>query len=93
VARWSARRRIAVAAGGLVLVALVVLAILLDRAVPSVVGLTVGDARVKLHNYQLHVKTKRPYPAGAIVCRQEPVVGRTVIEGATVTLYARHDCG
>jgi beta-lactam-binding protein with PASTA domain len=93
VARWSRRRRIAVAAVGLLVLALAVLAILLDRAVPSVVGLSVGAAEVKLHDYQLHVKTKSPYPARAKVCRQEPVVGRTVIEGATITLYARHDCG
>jgi beta-lactam-binding protein with PASTA domain len=92
VARWSPKRKIFIAGVGLVVLVLVILAILLDRAVPPVVGLTVAEARVKLHNYQLHVKTKRPYPASAIVCRQEPVVGRTVIEGATVTLYARHDC-
>jgi beta-lactam-binding protein with PASTA domain len=74
------------------LVGLAVLAILLDRAVPSVVGLTVAQARVELHKFNLAAKTDHPYSPGARVCGQHPIAGQTVIDGATVTLYAHHDC-
>ncbi|HWH12188.1 MAG TPA: PASTA domain-containing protein [Solirubrobacteraceae bacterium] len=77
---------------GLVLVALAVAAILLDRAVPTVTGLTVRQAETKLHGFDLHARTDHPYTPGSLVCGQHPVAGQTVIEGASVTLYAHHDC-
>jgi beta-lactam-binding protein with PASTA domain len=92
VARWTRRRRILVGAVGLVLVALAVLAILLDRAVPSLNGLTVRQAEAKLRQYDLHAQTKHPYTPGTRVCGQHPTAGQTVIEGATVTLFAHRDC-
>jgi beta-lactam-binding protein with PASTA domain len=76
----------------LVIVALVILAILVDRAVPDLNGLSVRQAEAKLHGFDLHAKTRRPYTPGTIVCGQHPAAGQTVIEGASVTLYAHHDC-
>jgi beta-lactam-binding protein with PASTA domain len=77
---------------GLVLLGLAVLAILVDRAVPSLSGLTVRQAEVKLHGFDLHARTDHAYTLGSHVCGQHPAAGQTVIEGATVTLYAHADC-
>lgn len=74
------------------LVVLAVLAILLDRAVPSLSGLTVRQAEAKLHSFDLHPATKHAYTPGSRVCGQHPTPGQTVIEGATVTLFAHRDC-
>jgi beta-lactam-binding protein with PASTA domain len=75
-----------------VLLVFAILAILLDRAVPSLSGLTVRQAEAKLHSFDLHVKTKHVYTPGSKVCGQHPTAGQTVIEGATVTLFAHGDC-
>jgi beta-lactam-binding protein with PASTA domain len=75
-----------------VLVVLAILAILLDRAVPSLSGLTVRQAEARLHSFDLNAKTKHAYTPGSTVCGQHPTAGQTVIEGATVTLLAHRDC-
>jgi beta-lactam-binding protein with PASTA domain len=81
-----------VASVGLVLVVLAILAILLDRAVPTLTGLTVRQAEAKLDGFDLHARTDHAYTPGSHVCGQHPTAGQTVIKGATVTLYAHHDC-
>jgi beta-lactam-binding protein with PASTA domain len=76
----------------LVLVVLAILAILVDRAVPELHGLTVRQAEAKLGRSDLHAKTYRSYTLGSHVCGQHPGPGNTVLRGASVTLYAHHDC-
>ncbi len=76
----------------MLLAAVILVAILLDRAVPNLDGLTVRQAEAKLHSFDLNAKTKHAYSPGSTVCGQHPAVGQTVIDGATVMLYAHHDC-
>jgi beta-lactam-binding protein with PASTA domain len=76
----------------LVIVVLVALAILLDRAVPELHGLTVRQAEAKLGSVGLHARSYRPYTLDSHVCGQHPGPGNTVLRGATVILYAHHDC-
>jgi beta-lactam-binding protein with PASTA domain len=86
------RRRIVVGSIGLVLLAFAILAILFDRAVPELHGLTVRQAEVKLDSADLHAKSFRPYTLDSHVCGQHPGPGNTVLRGASVTLFAHHDC-
>jgi beta-lactam-binding protein with PASTA domain len=64
---------------------IIVLAKPVNGLVPSVVGLTLADARAKLKSLDLRLR------AGAVVVAQQPRAGGALSPGMTVTLFLGHD--